>query len=383
MLKRSDLENKEKETLASYAMCSKDSRGRQNSEEEHPLRTAYQRDRDRIIHSTAFRRLEYKTQVFVNDEGDHHRTRLTHTLEVSQIGRSIAVIMGLNEDLTEAVALAHDLGHTPFGHSGEDALNELMKDNGGFEHNQQSLRVVDILESKYHKFKGLNLTWETRESIIKHTTRHDNPACDNFEPEVQPPLEGQIVEVADEIAYDNHDLDDGLRANIITEDQLMQVKHWQDASKAIDKKYTNLDKKFKNSLIVRQLINLEVTDVVKNTEKQIKQLGIKTVQDVRNAPKHILGFSEEIEEKKIEMENFLYKNMYSHYRVARMSAKAQRFIQELFQEYQKYPTTLPESYQKWAETEGLERALCDYIAGMTDRFAQDEYKRLFYPFERT
>ncbi len=383
MLTSKEIESREERELAPYAMKSKDSRGRKHPEEEHPYRSIYQRDRDRIIHSTAFRRLEYKTQVFVNHEGDYYRTRLTHTIEVSQIARSIARALNLNEDLAEAIALAHDLGHTPFGHSGEDALRKLMEGHGGFEHNLHGLRVVDILEQKYPNFPGLNLSWEVKESIVKHISPYDHTSTTTeYNIDERPLLEAQIVDKADSIAYDNHDLDDSLKAGIITDDDLQAVDLWRETQKKVKQKYVINNHDILIAQTIRTLINMEVTDLLDNTLSRLKSEGIKTVKDVRNHPGLIVSFSPALSEQKRKLQNFLFKNVYQHYRVARMSDKAKRFLEELFVAFINNPKQLPSEYQKWIEKAGLYQAVCDYIAGMTDRFAQDEYKKLFYPYER-
>ncbi len=380
---RKETELREERELAPYAMKSKDSRGRKYQEEEHHYRSVYQRDRDRIIHSTAFRRLEYKTQVFVNHEGDYYRTRLTHTIEVSQIARSIARALNLNEDLAEAISLSHDLGHTPFGHSGEDALRKLMEGHGGFEHNLHGLRVVDILERKYPNFPGLNLSWELKESIVKHKSPYDNTTVSTeYNTNEQPLLEAQIVDKADSIAYDNHDLDDSLKAGIITDEDLQQVELWQETQKKVKQKYIIHNHDILIAQTIKALINIEVTDLIENTMSRIKHGGIKTVKDVRCYPDLLVSFSPALSAQKKKLQEFLFKNVYQHYRVARMAGKAKRFLEELFIAFINNPKQLPSEYQRWVEEAGLYQAVCDYIAGMTDRFAQDEYKKLFYPYER-
>ncbi|MBI4617184.1 MAG: deoxyguanosinetriphosphate triphosphohydrolase [Planctomycetes bacterium] len=381
MLTRENSEEREDRELAGYAMKSGASRGRRHSEPEHAYRTVFQRDRDRIIHSTAFRRLEYKTQVFVNHEGDHYRTRLTHTIEVSQIARSIARALRLNEDLVETLALAHDLGHGPFGHSGEEALSELMADHGGFEHNAQSLRVVDVLERRYPDFAGLNLTWEVRESIVKHETEYDKPSAAEFEPELQPLIEAQVVNAADPIAYDNHDIDDGLRAGSITEGDLDQFELWRKAIEAVRAVHPGASGEMKRMQAIRWLIDAEVTDLVRTTLARVEERGIRTLEDVRQRGAGASGFSERLDGMRRELQSFLMDRVYKHYRVARMEAKAKRFVHQLFNEFIAYPRQLPSKFQAWAREVGTERAVCDYIAGMTDRYAQQEYQRLFHPFE--
>ncbi len=382
MLTREDLEKREDRCLAPYAMKSMNTRGRAHQEDEHPYRSVYQRDKDRIIHSTAFRRLEYKTQVFVNHEGDHYRTRLTHSIEVAQIARGISRALCLNEDLAEAIALAHDLGHTPFGHSGEDALRILMKDHGGFEHNVQGLRVVDILEKRYSRFSGLNLSWEARESIAKHKILSDDPNVIKFDLNRQPLLEAKIVDVADSIAYDNHDIDDSLNAGLITERGLDDVELWRYAKEKIRKEYDNLNIEIENIQTIKYIIDMEVTDLINHTQLMLEKMNIKTTNDVQNCKEKLVSFSPEISKKKRKLQEFLQKNAYNHYRVVRMADKAKRFVEELFKAFVENPMQLPPEYQRWVEEAGLHQGVCDYIAGMTDRFAQDEYLKLFYPYER-
>jgi dGTPase len=373
----------EEKNLAPYAVKSKDSRGRVHPEKEHPYRPCYQRDRDRIIHSTAFRRLEYKTQVFVNHEGDYYRTRLTHTLEVAQIARSISRAMRLNEDLTEAIALAHDLGHTPFGHSGEDTLRELMKGHGGFDHNTHGLRVVDVLEERYPDFNGLNLSWEVREGIVKHTTAYDKPPkIKDLEPGFSPPLEAQVVDMADEIAYDNHDLDDGITSGLINEADLEKIQIWKEGCKKIDKEYTNIKDQIRKFQVIKYLINLEVTDIITASQETIKKLDIRSLKDVRQIKNRVISFSKDVQQKRLSLRVFLKKNLYQHYKVIRMSNKAHRFIEELFNVYLAKPDQLPPTSHSRIKHQGAHRVICDYIAGMTDRYAQDEYKKLFQPYER-
>jgi len=377
------IEEYEKKVLADYAMYSRYSKGRKYKEKEHPYRSCYQRDRDRIIHSAAFRRLEYKTQVFVIHEGDYYRTRLTHTLEVSQIARTIATALRLNVDLVEAIALAHDLGHTPFGHSGEEVLNELMHRYGGFNHNLQGLRVVDILEERYPDFPGLNLTWEVREGMLKHSSTFDKAGyLKELSPDESATLEAQVVDLADEVAYDNHDLDDGLTSGLINEDDLKKIKLWRDTHKKITTQYNRLNTLERKYLIIRQLIDLQVTDLIQHTLKNIKDMQIKNYMDVKKSKQRIATFSKDILEMRIPLRDFLMRNLYNNYRVIRMSNKAKHFIRELFKSYINNPGVLPLHIQKRIKKDGLYRVVCDYIAGMTDRFAQDEYKKLFDPYEK-
>jgi dGTPase len=372
MLARKEIEDWEEKNLSSLAMKSKYSRGRVYSEKEHPYRSMYQRDRDRIIHSAAFRRLEYKTQVFVYHEGDYYRTRLTHTLEVAQIARTISKTLRLNEDLTEAIALAHDLGHTPFGHAVEAVLDELMKEEGGFNHNVQGLRVVDFLEERYPDFRGLNLTWEVREGIIKHNPFNINKNFNlgNFDAEEQPTLETQVVDTADEIAYDNHDLDDGIKSGMIDESELKKVKIWKLTYKKIKERYTNLNSKLRAYLIIRSLINLQVTDLIDNTLKNIKKLNLTNFKDIKKCKERVVVFSKEMRELRSELKKFLFDNLYYHWRVLRMSDKAKRFIRSLFYVYLNNPQLIPPNFKRnMRKGESIKRVICDYIAGMTDRYA--------------
>lgn len=369
--------------LASYAMMSKNSRGRKFKEDEHPFRAAFQRDRDRVIHCTAFRRLEYKTQVFVYHEGDHYRTRLTHTIEVSQIARTIAQALGLNEELSEAIALAHDLGHPPFGHTGEKSLAGLMKAHGGFEHNLHSLRIVEHLERRYPGFKGLNLTWETREGIAKHSSEHDkHEVYKEYEPDKAPCLEAQIVDLADEIAYNNHDIDDGLSSDMISVSQLKEVGLWQENYEKIQKKFPAEDFKIHKAQTIIQIINQQATDLIALISGEIEKRNIRSAQDIRNIDKPLARFSSEMNKKNTELKKFLKKNLYNHHRVIRMADKADRIIKALFNVYSNEPQLLPPHVYAEMEEKGKERLICDYIAGMTDRFALDEYKKLFDPYER-
>lgn len=368
--------------LAPYAVRSGDSRGRRHSEKAHPYRSDFQRDRDRIIHSTAFRRLEYKTQVFVNHEGDHYRTRLTHTIEVAQISRSIARALRVNEDLAEAIALVHDLGHTPFGHAGEETLNQIMKDHGGFEHNRQTLRVVDLLEEKYPDFPGLNLTYEVREGIMKHETVYDHPIPEEFNPEEKATPECQLVNLADEIAYHCHDIDDGLASDILKEEELNQIALWRNLDTELRERYSNLSFDQRRHQLVRMLINFEVSDLIKETRTRVAKYQIRTLQDVRNAGENIVRFSESTEKLNIELKEFLFEKMYRHYRMIRMADKARRIINQLFEAYLEDSNQLPPSFRQRLKDENQMQLICDYIAGMTDRFALEEYKKLFDPFER-
>jgi len=382
ILWREDLERQEVELLAPYAMKSCDSRGREYPEEEHPYRTAYQRDRDRVIHTTAFRRLEYKTQVFIITEGDYYRTRLTHTIEVAQIGRTIARALRANEDLTEAICLAHDLGHGPFGHSGEEALNTLMEGHGGFDHNHQSLRIVEKLERRFASFNGLNLSWEVREGILKHESEYDRGTAFAFDPDKRGTLECQIVNVADEIAYSTADLDDGLRSGMITLNQLGELTLWQEVSAELDidpqAGFSEMDR----HRAIRRLVGKEVTDVVQATDETLRAGKVQSVDDVRALPSNVVTHSEAFQPKNRELKDFLYKNMYRHWRVMRMANKANRFLTQLFNLYVAEPWLLPSQTQAHLKDEALHRVTCDYIAGMTDRYVLQEYQKLFDPMER-
>ncbi len=378
-----ELKEIENTVLAPYAMKSGDSKGRIYPEKEHPYRSAYQRDRDRIIHSAAFRRLEYKTQVFVNHEGDYYRTRLTHTIEVAQIARTIASVLHLNIDLTEAIALAHDLGHTAFGHSGEEALNELMFKYGGFNHNTQGLRVVDYLEERYPDFPGINLTWEVREGIAKHSTAFDiSSRLKGLAPKESPTLETQVVDIADEIAYDNHDLDDGLASGLIKETDLEKLSIWSRLNKNISRKYDHISPEKRRYLIIRSLIDFQVTDLIRQTQSNILKLKLRSYKDGKKIDKKIVTFSQDMLQLRKPLRLFLMERLYNHYRVVRMSIKAKHFIQELFKVYLTNPKQLPEKIQNRIRQDGERRAVCDYIAGMTDRYALDEYKKLFDPYEK-
>lgn len=366
-------------TLAPYAAQPEKSLGRRHVEPPLQGRNQFQRDRDRIIHSSAFRRLEYKTQVFVNHEGDLFRTRLTHSLEVAQIARGIARTLSLHEDLVEGIALAHDLGHTPFGHAGQDALNECMKNYGGFEHNLQSLRVVDHLEQRYAEFDGLNLTFELREGILKHCSiknaKQLGDVGERFLRKTQPSLEAQVTNLADEIAYNNHDVDDGLRSGLITLDQLKEVGIFVEHLNVVQKKYPSLDGRRLIHETVRRMINSLVVDLCVQSAQQIAGANPQNIEDVRKLPQ-LIGFSEGMRKQQAELKHFLRTRLYQHYRVNRMSAKAQRIIRELFAVFIQDIGLMPDEYHECADKDKA-RAVADYIAGMTDRYAIREYRRLF------
>jgi dGTPase len=365
--------------LKPYAANPETSLGRHHAELESPTRNAFQRDRDRIIHSTAFRRLEYKTQVFVNHEGDLFRTRLTHSLEVAQLARGIARTLNLHEDLTEAIALAHDLGHTPFGHAGQDALNDCIKDFGGFEHNLQSLRVVDKLEQRYAEFDGLNLTFELREGILKHCSiknaKQLGDVGQRFIDKTNPSLEAQLTNFADEIAYNNHDVDDGLRSGLITIEQLQSVDLFASQLDLVKAKYPKLEQKRLIHETIRRMINVLVVDLCTESAKNIAAIKPKSINDIRQAP-YLVGFSKQMSAKNLALKQFLRKNLYQHYKVNRMSAKAERIIRELFNVFLADIGLMPHEFQKSAKADRA-RAVADYIAGMTDRFAIREHRRLF------
>jgi dGTPase len=382
VLDRKFFESLEADKLSAYAALSATSRGRRHAEPEHGFRTAYQRDRDRIIHSTAFRRLEYKTQVFVNHEGDHYRTRLTHSLEAAQISRTIARALRLNEDLTEALTLAHDLGHTPFGHSGEDTMNELMQDHGGFEHNLQALRIVDLLEERYSEFPGLNLTIEAREGIVKHSPRYRERAPEEFKDDREPVLEAQLVDLADEIAYTNHDLEDGLSSQILTFEALEEIELWKEHFDSTYRPTPGEEARLPIRTAIRGIINTLTTDLIRETSENLARQKIQTLEDVRRQEHRLVAFTPLVENKKKKLQDFLFKNLYRHHRVVRMAEKARRVVRDLFEAYTSNPLQLPPHISQRFEDEELERVVCDYIAGMTDRFALDEHQKLFDPHQR-
>ena len=365
--------------LAPYAVSEHNTRGRAVREEPPFGRSEFQRDRDRIIHSTAFRRLEYKTQVFVNHEGDLFRTRLTHSMEVAQIGRSIARYLKLNEDLVEAISLAHDLGHTPFGHAGQDALNACMKEHGGFEHNLQSLRVVDVLEDHYAAFDGLNLCFETREGILKHCSPAKaaelGEVGERFLKQQRPSLEAQIANLADEIAYNNHDVDDGLRSGLVTLEQIAEVRLFASHLDLVRQTYPALAERRLIHETIRRMINTLATDLIRETEKNIQQQAVRDIVDVRSAPP-LAAFSAVMYEQQRELKKFLNTHLYRHFRVMRMSAKARRIIGDLFRTFMEDSRLLPPQFYQQAQAD-CARAVSDYIAGMTDRYAIKEHRRLF------
>jgi len=375
---REQLEGFEDKTLAPYAIRSKKTKGRHYPDKEPGYRTVFQRDRDRILHTTAFRRLEYKTQVFINYEGDHFRTRLTHTLEVAQIGRTLARALGANEDLVETICLAHDLGHPPFGHSGEVILNRLMKEYGGFDHNKQSYRIVTKLEKRYPEFAGLNLTWEVLEGIVKHETEYDISDASDYDPELRGHLEAQIANVADELAYTAHDLDDGLRSGMITPEMLSGIEMWEILRESIQWKGNTLSDLNRHRLI-RRLIGILVSDVVEATSQEINAASAKSANDLQKLDHNVARYTSDTHRRNRELKDFLYNKLYRHHRVVRMAVKAERLITELFNAYHNEPTMLDGTFQKLIDERGLERTICDYIAGMTDRYAVEEHQKLFDP----
>jgi dGTPase len=372
---------------APYAAIAERSRGRRHPEPPPNHRSEFQRDRDRIVHSTAFRRLKYKTQVFVSHEGDLFRNRLTHSLEVAQIARSSARALGLNEDLTEAIALAHDLGHTPFGHAGQHALNNCMRDHGGFEHNLQSLRIVDFLEQHYAEFDGLNLTFETREGILKHCSQENarrlGPVAERFIAGGQPSLEAQLTNVADEIAYNNHDIDDGLRAGLLTMEQFCEVELFRVRYDQVRQRYPGLEPRRARHETVRRMIDTLVSDLITTSREALKAAGVDSLDAVRRSPEPLIRFSPDVARENRELKRFLRQNLYHHHRVYRMTVKAQRIVSDLFQAFMEDTKLLPENFQahvrRLAEDEenGLARGIADYVAGMTDRYAIHQHQRVF------
>jgi dGTPase len=372
--------DREDEVLAPYAMRTRQSRGRRYPEEPHPFRTLYQRDRDRIVHSTAFRRLMHKTQVLVTQTNDHHRTRLTHTLEVAQISRTIARRLGLNEDLTEAIALSHDLGHPAFGHAGECALDECMAEHGGFEHNLHALRIVEVLEYRYADFPGLNLSWEVLEAMALHSKRRNAPEVAEFIGVGQPLLEAQVADAADSLAYDAHDIDDALSVGLITPDDLLEVELWRRVLEEVRHRHGTLPSEQFQPTMVRHLIDRLVRDLLEHTFQRLHHARICSVADVRNAPFLLVEPSPAMRVLKAELEQFLDRRVYNHSRVQRMAVKGGRIIRQLFEEFCRAPQLLPERYSRRIGTQSPERIVCDYVAGMTDRYAQDEFLRLFQPY---
>ena len=382
------------EILAAYAARDDRSRGRRYPEPKPEFRTEYQRDRDRIIHSNAFRRLVYKTQVFVNHEGDLYRTRVTHSIEVAQVARSVARALGVNEALTEAICLAHDLGHTPFGHAGQDALNECMRPYGGFEHNLQSLRVVDELEERYAEFPGLNLTFECREGILKHCSarvaRELGELGERFLKRTQPGLEAQIANLADEIAYNNHDVDDGIRAQLVSIEELRTTRLFRRQHEIVTAAYPDLGERRLIHEVVRRMINHIVVDLILTSQARLQEIRPATIDEVRAQPQPLIALSEAAREEHVELMQFLRERLYRHYKVLRMTTKARRVLKELFEAFLADVHLMPPEHREAAargETAqgaaGRARVVADYIAGMTDRYAILEHRRIFDPAERT
>lgn len=375
---RQELEQIERQNLASYAQFSADTRGRKYAEPPPEWRTQYQRDRDRVIHSRAFRRLEYKTQVFLNGTGDHLRTRLTHTMEVAAISRNIARALKLNEDLAETIALAHDLGHSPFGHKGETVLNKLMKRHGGFEHNRHSLRIVEELEQKYPRFPGLNLTWEVREGLVKHFTAYDHPSKRRGFNAKSSSLEAQVANLADEVTYYSHDLDDGIDSGLLSEKELYKdVRIWRDATRTVVKEFGDLPGECRRYFIIRCIIDMQVKDVVQTTEKHIVKSGVQSADDVRLQSRPLVQYSPARRKLNLELREYLYNNLYFNPVVHGPNMRAVRMLEDLFKYYLKNTSQIGELARKRIRRVGRERAICDYLAGFTDRYAMQEHERIF------
>jgi dGTPase len=378
---RKNLEKREADTLALYGQLVAESAGRIHPEPKHHYRTAYQRDRARVIHSRAFRRLEYKTQVFLNGTGDHLRTRLTHTIEVSSISRAIACALSLNEDLTETITLAHDLGHAPFGHSGEKKLNELMRDHGGFEHNIQSLRTVELIESKYPEFPGLNLSYEVLEGLRKHDEGYHRHAFGKQEAETFtcPTLEGQVANLADEITYYSHDLDDGLDCGLITVEQLQDLTIWQSCATKVAKEFPNLADDLYLRYVIRVLIDTQVERLVAETKRLLTEAGVQSADEVRRHPSKLVAYDADTKRANLQLRAFLFKNLYYHPKVDGANKRATKKIETVFRHYLEHPNELGTLSERRLEEHGLHRTVCDYIAGMTDRFLSDDYHRIINP----
>ena len=374
---RAEREELERTTLAGYAQKSGDSAGREHAEPPHPHRTEYERDRARIIHSRAFRRLEYKTQVFLNGTGDHLRTRLTHTIEVASISRTIARALGLNEDLAEAIALAHDLGHAPFGHSGEELLNELMRGHGGFDHNAQSLRIVERIESKYPRFAGLNLSWEVREGLQKHAKFYDPPAKAGGGRHACPSLEAQIANLADELTYYSHDLDDGLDSQLITAGQLGEMEVWQHSHAEVCRHFPKLKGRALHGYVIRCIIDHQVQDVIATSARLIAASGVASAEEVRREKKPLIRYSQPLLRANRALRKFLYANLYYHPTVAGANQRACQLLRDVFTAYLRDPRLLGATTARRVRTDGLERTVCDYLSGMTDRYLIEEHARLF------
>jgi len=375
---RQELEEIERRTLAPFAQFSADTRGRQHPEEPPLWRTQYQRDRDRVIHSRAFRRLEYKTQVFLNGAGDHLRTRLTHTIEVAAIARNLASALRLNSDLAETIALAHDLGHSPFGHKGEAVLDRFMRGHGGFEHNRHSLRIVEELEQKYPRFSGLNLSWEVLEGLAKHHDALGAPGTRKKFTAKNPSLEAQLANLADEITYYSHDLDDGLDAGLLSETDLCRhVRIWAQAARRVKREFGTPPDESRRYFIIRTIIDLQLADVIATSERLIAAAGVASADDVRRCARRLIQYSPKRRELNRELRRYLYKNLYYNPVVHEPHVRARRFLRELFNYYLKHPREIGEHASRRVRREGLHRAVCDYIAGMTDRYLLLEHARVF------
>ncbi|MYC94139.1 MAG: deoxyguanosinetriphosphate triphosphohydrolase [Caldilineaceae bacterium SB0661_bin_32] len=385
MVTREELEQREARDLAAYAMPSCRSRGRAYPAAEHPYRTAYQRDRDRIIHTTAFRRLQYKTQVFVYNEGDHYRNRLTHTIEVAQIGRTLARTLSCNEDLTEAICLAHDLGHPPFGHTGEVTLDDLMRGHGGYDHQKQTYRIITRLERRYPEHPGLNLTYEVREGVVKHDTDYDIVDARDYNPDEMGTLECQVSNLADEIAYNTSDSDDGLRAGILDPSAFLELAISRRVLDSLGESANSIDltQPLDRYRFIRRLVGIEVNDAIRATAANLRAASVRSIVDLRAQTANAAAYSDELAEENRELKRFLFDRFYRHYRVARMAAKADRTIRALFSAFVEEPAQLPPETQANISDSGtdLHRVVCDYIAGMTDRYAIAEHRRLFDPEE--
>ncbi|MDE0632875.1 MAG: deoxyguanosinetriphosphate triphosphohydrolase [Caldilineaceae bacterium] len=385
MVTREELEQREARDLAAYAMPSCRSRGRAYPAAEHPYRTAYQRDRDRIIHTTAFRRLQYKTQVFVYNEGDHYRNRLTHTIEVAQIGRTLARTLSCNEDLTEAICLAHDLGHPPFGHTGEATLDDLMRGHGGYDHQKQTYRIITRLERRYPEHPGLNLTYEVREGVVKHDTDYDIVDARDYNPDEMGTLECQVSNLADEIAYNTSDSDDGLRAGILDPSAFLELAISRRVLDSLEESANSIDltQPLDRYRFIRRLVGIEVNDAIRATTANLRAASVRSIVDLRAQTTNAAAYSDELAEENRELKRFLFDRFYRHYRVARMAAKADRTIRALFSAFVEEPAQLPPETQANISDSGtdLHRVVCDYIAGMTDRYAIAEHRRLFDPEE--
>lgn len=369
-------EQREDRDLQPYAIRAAESQGRNTAEPADPLRTAFERDRDRIIHSTAFRRLQYKTQVFVYHEGDAYRNRLTHTLEALQVARSIASALGLNETLVEAITLAHDLGHPPFGHRGEDALHQLMKEHGGFRHNRQSLRTIDYLERRSDRTRGLNLSFEVRDALLKRPVEREGS---EFDPHLGPILEAQVMDLADSTAYNHHDVDDGLRARILDVTELGQLALWQRATSYVDQHEPAATGKMRVRRILGALIRICLRDLIHYSAERLHSLAPASPAAARRLQEPAIAHSPEIAAEILELQRYLFRTFYRHHRLNQMAARASRILTVLFESYVADPSAMPPIFQEWCKEVGVERAVCDYIAGMTDRYAEQEYGRFFLP----